>query len=85
MLALGHIGAFVVVAAVVIVTPGPDTALTIRNALRGGRRGGILTSAGVASGQATWALTARSASYRNSPATAAIRSPRCSPSVSSSR
>ena len=32
--------AFVPVAAVVICTPGPDTALTIRNALTGGRAAG---------------------------------------------
>ena len=56
--AVDHLGAFVLVAAAVIVTPGPDTALTIRNALRGGRRGGIQTSAGVATGQASWALAA---------------------------
>jgi RhtB (resistance to homoserine/threonine) family protein len=55
---VGHFGAFLLVAAVVIVTPGPDTALTIRNALRGGRRGGVLTGAGVATGQAVWALMA---------------------------
>ena len=51
-----HLAAFVVVAAVVIVTPGPDTALTIRNTLAGGRRSGIFTALGIASGQATWAL-----------------------------
>ena len=34
----------------------PDTALTIRNALLGGRRGGIFTALGVAAGQAVWAL-----------------------------
>lgn len=33
--------AFLAVAIVVIVTPGPDTALTIRNTLLGGRRGGV--------------------------------------------
>jgi threonine/homoserine/homoserine lactone efflux protein len=44
------------VAAVVIVTPGQDTALTIRNTLAGGRRGGIATAIGVSSGQAVWAL-----------------------------
>ena len=54
------IGTFLAVAAVVIVTPGPDTALTIRNALFGGRRGGILTAAGVATGQAAWAIAASS-------------------------
>ena len=49
-----QLAAFLVVAVVVIVTPGPDTALTIRNTLTGGRRGGVLTAAGVAAGQATW-------------------------------
>jgi threonine/homoserine/homoserine lactone efflux protein len=46
--------AFLVVAVVVIVTPGPDTALTIRNALLGGRRSGVVTAVGVAAGQTTW-------------------------------
>jgi threonine/homoserine/homoserine lactone efflux protein len=48
--------AFLVVAVVVIVTPGPDTALTIRNTLLGGRRSGVSTALGVAAGQATWTL-----------------------------
>lgn len=48
--------AFLVVAVLVIVTPGPDTALTIRNSLWGGRRGGVFTAVGVAAGQATWTL-----------------------------
>ncbi len=48
--------AFVAIAALVIVTPGPDTALTIRNSLVRGRRGGFRTAAGVASGQAVWAV-----------------------------
>jgi len=47
---------FLVVGTVVIVTPGPDTALTIRNTLLGGRRAGVFTSIGVALGQATWTL-----------------------------
>jgi threonine/homoserine/homoserine lactone efflux protein len=47
-------GAFLAVAALVIVTPGPDTALTIRNTVLGGRRCGVFTAAGVAIGQATW-------------------------------
>jgi threonine/homoserine/homoserine lactone efflux protein len=48
--------AFVGVAVVVIVTPGPDTALTVRNALAGGRRAGVRTAAGVVAGQAAWTL-----------------------------
>lgn len=48
--------AFVGVALVVIVTPGPDTALTIRNTLLGGRGGGVMTAFGVATGQTVWAL-----------------------------
>ena len=47
---------FVALAIVVIVTPGPDTALTIRNTLVGGRPSGIATAVGVALGQATWSL-----------------------------
>jgi threonine/homoserine/homoserine lactone efflux protein len=50
--------AFVGVAVIVIVTPGQDTALTIRNTLAGGRRAGIRTAAGVVCGQAVWALAA---------------------------
>jgi threonine/homoserine/homoserine lactone efflux protein len=40
----------------VIVTPGPDTALTIRNTLLGGRKGGVFTALGVVTGQSVWAL-----------------------------
>jgi threonine/homoserine/homoserine lactone efflux protein len=47
---------FLAVSAVVIVTPGQDTALTIRNTLVGGRRAGALTALGVSSGQAVWAV-----------------------------
>jgi threonine/homoserine/homoserine lactone efflux protein len=47
---------FFVVATIVIVTPGPDTALTIRNTLLGGRRSGVFTGVGVATGQATWTI-----------------------------
>ena len=55
---LDAFGAFVAVSVLVIVTPGPDTALTIRNSLLGGRAGGIGTAFGVASGQAVWTLAA---------------------------
>jgi threonine/homoserine/homoserine lactone efflux protein len=50
--------AFIGVAVVVIVTPGQDTALTVRNTLAGGRRAGVRTAAGVVAGQAVWAFAA---------------------------
>ena len=53
-----YIAAFLGVSLLVIVTPGQDTALTIRNTLLGGRRAGVRTAAGVAAGQATWTLAA---------------------------
>jgi threonine/homoserine/homoserine lactone efflux protein len=53
-----QLAAFLGVSAVVIVTPGQDTALTIRNTLLGGRRSGVETAAGVVSGQLAWALAA---------------------------
>jgi len=49
---------FLLVALIVIVTPGQDTALTIRNTLLGGRQHGVLTAAGVAAGQMVWVVTA---------------------------
>lgn len=48
--------AFLGVSILVIVTPGPDTALTIRNTLLGGRRGGVFAALGVATGQLVWAV-----------------------------
>lgn len=55
---MSTLAAFVLVAVVVIVTPGQDTALTIKNSLAGGRRGGVATAFGVSAGQAVWALAA---------------------------
>jgi len=49
--------AFVGIALVVIIAPGPDTALTIRNSLGGGRRGGMATALGIVCGQLVWELT----------------------------
>src|SRR5439155_7809029 len=46
---------FVLVSAVLIMTPGPDTAITTRSALRGGWLAACLTAAGVALGQLVWA------------------------------
>jgi len=50
--------AFLVIAVVVIVSPGPDFALTVRNTVARGRRAGMSTSAGVVSGQLVWACAA---------------------------
>jgi len=48
--------AFLGVSALVIVTPGQDTALTIRNTLFGGRAAGVCTAVGVSAGQAVWTM-----------------------------
>ena len=48
--------AFLGISILVIVTPGPDTAMTIRGTLLGGRIGGLMTALGVAIGQILWAL-----------------------------
>ncbi len=53
-----QLAAFLGVSAVVIVTPGQDTALTVRNTLLGGQRAGVATAAGVVSGQLVWATAA---------------------------
>jgi threonine/homoserine/homoserine lactone efflux protein len=73
----GSFAAFVAVAAVVIVTPGQDTALTIRNTLLGGRSAGVATAFGVAAGQAAWttaaALWLTALLVASEPAFAAVR------------
>lgn len=52
----GSLPAFLGISALVIATPGPDTAITIRNTLLGGHAGGLATAMGIATGQAIWAL-----------------------------
>jgi threonine/homoserine/homoserine lactone efflux protein len=54
----GSFLAFLGVSALVIMTPGPDTAVTINGTLSGGRRGGVFTALGVSCGQAVWTLAA---------------------------
>jgi RhtB (resistance to homoserine/threonine) family protein len=51
-----NIPAFIGVAAFVLITPGPDTALVTKNALIYGRRAGIATSFGVAAGLLVWTV-----------------------------
>jgi threonine/homoserine/homoserine lactone efflux protein len=55
---MSNVFAFLGVATLVIMTPGPDTAVTIRGTLVGGRRAGVLTALGVVSGQACWTVAA---------------------------
>ena len=55
---MGELAAFLGIAILVIVTPGQDTALTIRNALLGGPRGGVATALGIVSGIACWTVAA---------------------------
>lgn len=52
----GRFGAFLAVATLLIITPGPDMALVTRNALIGGRRAASLTGLGVAAGTVGWAV-----------------------------
>ena len=49
---------FLAVALVVVVTPGPDMALVLRNTLAGGRIAGLATSAGTCSGLVVHAFAA---------------------------
>jgi threonine/homoserine/homoserine lactone efflux protein len=51
-----HVWAFVVVSLVLIVVPGPDTALVTRNALLSGRRAALATSLGVCTGLLVWTV-----------------------------
>jgi threonine/homoserine/homoserine lactone efflux protein len=50
--------AFLLVALVVIVSPGPDFALTVHNTVARGRRAGLTTGLGVISGQLVWGIAA---------------------------
>lgn len=49
---------FIGISLIVIITPGPDTALTIRNSIKGGNHAGLLTVAGIVTGQLCWAWAA---------------------------
>ena len=53
-----HFASFLALSIVLIVVPGPDMALVARNALVGGRRAGIATSVGAATGLCLWTLAA---------------------------
>ncbi len=51
-----HLWLFVGIAAVVIVVPGPDTAIVTKNALLHGRRAALGTALGVETGLAVWTV-----------------------------
>jgi threonine/homoserine/homoserine lactone efflux protein len=53
-----HLLVFIGVAAIVIVTPGPDTAVVTKNVLMHGRRAGLGTSLGVSAGISIWTIAA---------------------------
>jgi RhtB (resistance to homoserine/threonine) family protein len=53
-----HLLVFIGVAAIVIVIPGPDTAVVTKNVLIHGRRTGLGTSLGVSAGLSLWTIAA---------------------------
>ena len=53
-----HLLVFIGVAAIVIVIPGPDTAVVTKNVLIHGRRAGMGTSLGVSAGLSFWTIAA---------------------------
>jgi threonine/homoserine/homoserine lactone efflux protein len=50
--------AFAAVAALIVVVPGPDMALVLRNGVADGRRAAVATALGVNAGLLVWALAA---------------------------
>ena len=50
--------AFALTATLLILAPGPDSMLVMRNTLRGGQRAGWITTCGTMSGLAVWAVAA---------------------------
>jgi threonine/homoserine/homoserine lactone efflux protein len=53
-----QVGPFLLVAIVVVVTPGVDMAVVTRNALRAGRRAAVATALGINLGVLFWVITA---------------------------
>jgi threonine/homoserine/homoserine lactone efflux protein len=50
--------AFAAVAAVIVVVPGPDMALVLRNGVACGRQAAVATALGICGGLLVWALAA---------------------------
>jgi threonine/homoserine/homoserine lactone efflux protein len=53
-----HVWAFLGVAALVIIAPGPDTVLVTKNAVLHGRRAALASALGVNTGLVIWTVTA---------------------------
>ena len=49
---------FLAVVGIITITPGPDTALVLRNTLTGGARAGLLTALGCSTGLLVWGTAA---------------------------
>jgi RhtB (resistance to homoserine/threonine) family protein len=52
------LGPYLLISILLILIPGPDTAVVTKNALMAGRRGGVLAAVGVSTGLAIWTLAA---------------------------
>ena len=55
---MGDVAAFAGVAALIVVVPGPDMALVLRNGVAYGRRAAVATALGINAGLLVWALAA---------------------------
>lgn len=55
---MGDVLAFAGVAALIVVVPGPDMALVLRNGVADGRRAAVATALGINAGLLVWALAA---------------------------
>jgi threonine/homoserine/homoserine lactone efflux protein len=55
---MGDVVAFAGVAALIVVVPGPDMALVLRNGVAHGRRAAVATALGINTGLLVWALAA---------------------------
>jgi len=51
---MNRLAAFAALSALMVVTPGPDCLLVLRNTLRGGRRDGFRAACGAAAGSLGW-------------------------------
>ena len=55
---MDNVLAFAAVAAVIVVVPGPDMALVLRNGVAHGRNAAVATALGISAGLLVWALAA---------------------------